>query len=1249
MVSGKTCVLAALAVIALLPGLVRADLACGGYVNESTVLSYNITGCTGTILYINASSVTLDCAGHQLESNGSYGINNTGFNNVTIRNCEVNMSSFGSSYAIYYSNTSDGGILDNGYIGTGFSTTMVFQNVFNLTVRNNTVAFFYGGISLVNSTGCKFENNTVKFGSRDALRLNNVNNSEVTGNDFFVYNQGCLQLFKSHNNTLSDNNITGGNSIFALENSTDNSVSGGTVMDRFFNPDSDYNVKYGHGNSFRNTNFTSRQVLFSDSSGWFSYNNETSGGIWLNTTVNKPSILERDFLNINQTLVQWNETNISGKGVVATYNISGLLPDTYYNVYNNSVLTYGLETDENGTLSQFTVLLGSEHEIKVEKDEEPPKYWDNSTNSTLAGEPVEFRLRWTDGGLSGYVFSMYNETYLSQGWWNSSFRKCRNITVNPMNDYQHRLVLNTTSFNYSLSNDDGSDVRIVNSSCAGGGQEMPYWIEEWNETSESVVWFRGDNSSTQVYSVYYNYTDAEPKSNGTEVFELFDDFSADTDGEWDYEASGNDDFYSRDMGLEMGSARLIMEVKINDIYSRNWAHNTISMGLSNNSGPDMYVNNSLNHWTRTNTDGGADQTHPECKFYARNDTGSAVDGTGFWITESETYNMEQFFNSTQTGLRVWDASDGSLVKSSNLYVNPLGVRYQAFRLGGHNCNGQNEFAWVSGSPSYLKLYSEGSNYGCDDSWQEFHVYWVFVSKYNSSESVSLGEEQDCLGGAWVNDSWSSFPSGGMEDWSNVTREVTGEVGATVWWKVYANDTSDNWNASENFTFVTANLAPPGITVVNPQNVTYNSLPIDLNITTNETAVWCGWNLNDTGSNTTMSGSGTVWWYSIDSIPQGTHRLYVYCNDSSGDMGFNASVYFTYDVTPPKYWEHSTNSTYAGEPVLFSLRWTDGGLDGYVFSLCNGTWNGTHCASGNEDYTSKSCNADGSGSSSGVACSGKNENGTDATADGCQDGTSNDWMHLEDIYINGTSFVFGDVVEVKCNVCCYSPGTEYSIAYSNGTGWVNIAYGNCNSGSGSQTCTGFENKSATFAVDSIEGNHSVRCIESWTGCEGAQTCCSGTYDDNDDLNFSVFSGTGGWQNDSWSAFPSGGTEDWSNITKTVNSTVGATVAWKFYANDTSGNWNVSGTYVFVTVNGSILHNLTGKILFWDNATPVSGATVTARIYDGEKLVGEQSNTTDSSGSYFIILQADLEKNRRYLANITAAKGSYNSYLKHYFRL
>jgi len=117
-----------------------------------------------------------------------------------------------------------------------------------------------------------------------------------------------------------------------------------------------------------------------------------------------------------------------------------------------------------------------------------------------------------------------------------------------------------------------------------------------------------------------------------------------------------------------------------------------------------------------------------------------------------------------------------------------------------------------------------------------------------------------------------------------------------------------------------------IRIDNPQNTSYNYLPISLNVTTDETAEWCGWNLNGTDPNTTMSGFGTTWYDTIDSSAQGTQHLYVYCNNTEGVMSSNTSVYFTYDSTPPDPSGETTSpsspATYSSQSYQFNVTYLD---------------------------------------------------------------------------------------------------------------------------------------------------------------------------------------------------------------------------------------------------------------------------------------------------------------------------------------
>jgi len=207
-----------------------------------------------------------------------------------------------------------------------------------------------------------------------------------------------------------------------------------------------------------------------------------------------------------------------------------------------------------------------------------------------------------------------NKSVISSNWWNTSFKKCQNITISsPISDYQYKLILNTTNFNYSYANDDGSDIRIVNASCGNGGVEVPYWIEEWNESGDSTLWFRGDNSSTTVYSVYYNYTNAKSKSNGTKTWNFFDDFVTDTTGEYTLRVDPYHSawyLYTRPSWAS-ASKKIRYEVSIYDLSCTSNYGSGIDIGTS--ADYDSYGDNTRNKiWGGTFT---VDTDSSYCEFF----------------------------------------------------------------------------------------------------------------------------------------------------------------------------------------------------------------------------------------------------------------------------------------------------------------------------------------------------------------------------------------------------------------------------------------------------------------------------------------------------------------------------------------------------------------------------------------------------------------------------------------------------------
>ncbi len=108
-----------------------------------------------------------------------------------------------------------------------------------------------------------------------------------------------------------------------------------------------------------------------------------------------------------------------------------------------------------------------------------------------------------------------------------------------------------------------------------------------------------------------------------------------------------------------------------------------------------------------------------------------------------------------------------------------------------------------------------------------------------------------------------------------------------------NDSAGNLNCTDrNFWY---DSVAPGITVVEPLNVTYRYFDVFVNVSVDEDAYGC---FCDVGfGNASMNGSvrdfnGTVF------ASEGVNWLRVYCNDSAGNIGVNESLFFSVDTVAP---------------------------------------------------------------------------------------------------------------------------------------------------------------------------------------------------------------------------------------------------------------------------------------------------------------------------------------------------------------
>ena len=105
-------------------------------------------------------------------------------------------------------------------------------------------------------------------------------------------------------------------------------------------------------------------------------------------------------------------------------------------------------------------------------------------------------------------------------WWNTDWKYRRPIIIqseNALIDYPILIELNSTNFDFSKANSDGSDIRFVDEDDA---TKLSYWIEEWNTSSESAkIWVKVPSipAGEKIIYLYYGNPSAVSESNLSQV------------------------------------------------------------------------------------------------------------------------------------------------------------------------------------------------------------------------------------------------------------------------------------------------------------------------------------------------------------------------------------------------------------------------------------------------------------------------------------------------------------------------------------------------------------------------------------------------------------------------------------------------------------------------------------------------------------------------------------------------------------
>ncbi|MHA2180537.1 MAG: DUF2341 domain-containing protein, partial [Promethearchaeota archaeon] len=142
--------------------------------------------------------------------------------------------------------------------------------------------------------------------------------------------------------------------------------------------------------------------------------------------------------------------------------------------------------------------------------------WDKLGNGLVT---IEFYVNDTYGNIGQAEVTVLKEFL--------EMKYNRHISLNPTtpeDNYQIKIQLNPSNFDYSKTKLDGGDIRFFDQNQVA----LNYWIETWDASGTSIIWVKVPNAGTSAISMVYGDPSASSLSNGEATFILFDDFEGST-------------------------------------------------------------------------------------------------------------------------------------------------------------------------------------------------------------------------------------------------------------------------------------------------------------------------------------------------------------------------------------------------------------------------------------------------------------------------------------------------------------------------------------------------------------------------------------------------------------------------------------------------------------------------------------------------------------------------------------------------
>ena len=127
--------------------------------------------------------------------------------------------------------------------------------------------------------------------------------------------------------------------------------------------------------------------------------------------------------------------------------------------------------------------------------------------------------------ISGSITTVNAQPWIGDSWAYRRLITISNPGTTVLTDYQVKITLTNSTFNFNHAKNDGSDIRLA---ASDGTTLIPFWIEEWNFGTQATIWVKVPSipiSGTTVY-LYYGNDAALNAANGFTTFQFFDDFES---------------------------------------------------------------------------------------------------------------------------------------------------------------------------------------------------------------------------------------------------------------------------------------------------------------------------------------------------------------------------------------------------------------------------------------------------------------------------------------------------------------------------------------------------------------------------------------------------------------------------------------------------------------------------------------------------------------------------------------------------